>query len=159
MVRSPIFAIGAQLARALLAGLLGSLIASILLAAMLFIIMAPPTFSIAGFAIAVTIAFTASLSYTIPSALLLATALTWPLRGWIARNPWPAALVYVAVGAVTGWAVIQFGFGGRMNSLAILGAGYGAATAIALVVILRKTRNWGDLVSPSTQGTGNGLGA
>ena len=78
----------------------------------------------------------------LPGLLLIGVPLTWPLRRRIAAHPLPAAIVYGAIGAVAGrliamWMDRGTAFPGRYDLAAAL---FGAVTAIAWVVALRKGR-------------------
>ena len=88
--------------------------------------------------------FAGSPFITLPGAVLIAAPVTWPPRRWIARNPWPAAFLYATLGAAAGAGISWLGRSDG-NSVPLddghLGPIYGAAVAIALVWVLRKTRD------------------
>ncbi len=141
-------AAGAHLGRALGAGFLGSAAATPIAIAVLIAWMPPGASATpAQFLLMIPLAlmvFMTSLFATLPCALLIGAPVTWPFRGWIERNPWIAALVYGLLGGAAGRVASWLGRGDG-NSIpldqdGIFGPIFGAATAIALVWIIRKTR-------------------
>lgn len=141
-------AIGAHIGRALGAGALGSAIGTPVAIAVMLVSMPPgPSATPAQFLFLLPIAFmvfTMSLFHTLPCAVLIAAPVTWPFRHWIARNPWPAAFLYGALGGAAGravsWLTHADGNSAPLDQDGIFGPIFGAATAIALVWIIRKKR-------------------
>lgn len=76
-----------------------------------------------------------SLFFTLPSVLLLAAPMVWPLRDWILRRPWLAGVAYGAIGALAGCAISLILDGGRDDPRGLIGATYGAATGAAFVLM------------------------
>lgn len=141
-------AVGAHLGRAFGAGLLGSFAATPV-ALIVMLVSMPPDLSTnsAQLFLLIPIAmmvFMTSLFATLPCALLIGAPVTWPFRGWIARNPWIAALAYGLLGAAAGRAASWWDRGDG-NSIpldpdGIFGPIFGAATAIALVWIIHRAK-------------------
>lgn len=127
--------IAAHAGRALAAGVIGSMIGT---AIAVPAFLPTPIMVEQGMPVSVTAAlilFGISLFFTLPSALLLAAPMIWPLRAWIQLRPWHAGFGYGAIGALFGAAVSLLLDGGRNDPLGMIGAVYGAATGAAFVTM------------------------
>jgi hypothetical protein len=81
-----------------------------------------------------------SLMFTLPSAVLIAAPMVWPLREWSVRHPWRGASLYGVIGAVAGVAVIALLDRSAPIMAVIYGAAFGASTGAAFIALLNWTR-------------------
>jgi hypothetical protein len=127
--------IGAHIVRALGAGVIGSMIGT---AIAVPAFMPTPMMVERGIPVTFTAALIllgVSLFFTLPSALLLAAPMIWPLRNWSQQQPWHAGFAYGAIGALFGAAVSLLLDGGSNDPAGMIGAVYGAATGAAFVTL------------------------
>ncbi|MCW3849341.1 hypothetical protein OF829_19045 [Sphingomonas sp. LB-2] len=134
-----VLAILAQIARAIVAGLLGSALATPIAACLLF------NDPFGRDSIYLVVIYVISLAFTLPCALLIGAPLTWPLRDRIAARPGLATLALGVTGALAGRATtLLLTWAGYMNGfLEVEGWAsllFGALTAIAFGWVIRLTR-------------------
>ena len=117
---------------AIAAGLIGSLIGTLVTIAVIMPINLAQAGQSATTIGAAPLIMGVSLFLTVPCAILIGAPATWPLRDWAAQHRWRAGLLYAVLGGLSG-AVIAKLLLPAGGIAALYGALFGAATGAAFV--------------------------